>query len=111
MSDYTAEEAAAAYLEHNRKQYFATVYLDRHDSPAETAEQVMRATAGVLEAADRNVRVFMAEAETGSDSYGVVISTAKLSEEDATTLWQAYPYDEAVLEEWEQKGWKAVDGN
>jgi hypothetical protein len=97
--------------------HFAAVYLDRHAQPAEVADQVVRATIGVLEAAggvwvedsDDVRKLYTTEVDTGSDSAGVVISTAELTEEDATSLWQAYPYDEAVLDEWEAKGWKAVD--
>jgi hypothetical protein len=97
---------------------FVAVYLDRHDEIAEAAEQIVRATVGVLEAAggvwvedgDDVRKLYTTEVDTGSDSAGVVISTAELSEEDATALWQAYASDdEAVLEEWEAKGWKAVD--
>lgn len=102
-----------------KTEFFAAVYLNRSDETAEVAEQVMRATAGVMGAAlesaggwlpERELMTFMTEADTGSESPGVVISTAKLSEEDATTLWQAYPYDEVVLNEWEAKGWVAVGG-
>jgi hypothetical protein len=91
--------------------YFAAVYLDHHDQPTEAAEQVMWATAEVLKAAGgKNAGLFVTEADTGSDSAGVVISTAELTQEDATTLWNAFPYDEDTLNEWEYKGWTAVSG-
>jgi hypothetical protein len=97
-------------------EYFATVCLDRIDGAAESAGQVMRATIAVLEEAggvwaeDGDVRkLFISEASTDSDLPGMVISTAELSDDDATTLWHAYPYQEDVLDEWENRGWKAVD--
>ena len=95
-----------------QKQYFAAVYLSRQDEFAEAAEQVMRATAAVIEAAGRaDADVYLTEADTGSDSPGVVISTAELSEEDATELWNAYLYDENKLDEWKYlRGWEAVSG-
>jgi hypothetical protein len=91
--------------------YFAAVYLSHSDEPAEAAEQVMRATAGVIQASGRlDTQPLLTEADTGSDSPGVVVSTAELTPAQATQLWNAYPYDEETLETWEEKGWKAVSG-
>lgn len=93
-------------------QYFAAVYLDRHDQPSEVVEQVMRATAGIVSAAGSLSRgPFITEADTGSDSAGFVISTAELTGEQATELWLAYPYDEDVLASWKEEGWVAVSGS
>jgi hypothetical protein len=97
-------------ITHGAGQHFAVVYLSRDDQPAEIAEQVMRATAGVLEAAGGTVRpLFTTEADTGSDTASVVISTGELSEADATELSRAYPYDEEALASWQQKGWEVAE--
>lgn len=91
--------------------YFAAVYLDRHEQTAETADQVVRATAAVIEATGNpKQKLYVADADTGSDMAGIVISTAELAPENATALWNAYPYDEDALKSWAALGWEAVDG-
>lgn len=92
-------------------EYFAAVYLDRHDEIAESAEQIMRATAAVVVTAGGTMREpFIVEADTGQNSPGLVISTAELTAADATKLWTAYPFDENTLDEWKSRGWEAVGG-
>jgi hypothetical protein len=89
-------------------QHFAVIQLSREDQPAEAAEQVMRATVDLLAAAGQGVQLHLAEADTGSDSTGLVISTAPLTEDQATELWTAYPYDQEALAQWAAQGWQPV---
>jgi hypothetical protein len=89
--------------------HFAVVQLSSQDQPAEAAEQVMRATVDLLAAAPQ-AQLHLIEASTGSDSTGLVIATAPLTEDQATELWAAYPYDQEALAQWAAQGWQLVEG-